>query len=507
MRGQPSARINHRKSPLGMMSTSFHHLSNVRILMLRLHRTLFVVLLAILIANQSSAAPPDIVLFLTDDQSQLDCTPYGGFGIRTPNMQRLADQGLTFTRAYVASPSCAPSRAALLTGMMPARNGAQANHSKPKAEIKKWPAYFHDLGYEVVAFGKVSHYKHTADYGFDHFANDTFHDHRGIAAAVDFLKDRPRESAKPLCLLVGSNWPHVPWPVEELGYKPNDLPLPPHSVDTPATREWRARYAAAVTKADDDLGTVLAAVEKHLPRETLILFTADHGAQWPFAKWNLYEAGVNVPLIAVWPGQITAGTRTAAMVSWPDLLPTLVAAAGGKPPADIDGRSFLPVLQGKSQQHRELIFTTHMNDNRMNVYPARAVRDERFKYIRNLHPEYAFTTHIDLVSANLGQRAFFATWEDAAEKDKQAAAILQRYHARPAEELYDLTADPHEARNMAAVSEHAATLSKLRSELDRWLKEQGDTAELTVEPRLLSDPKSYGPGGAAENAKGAAKKE
>jgi len=126
---------------------------------------------------------PNILVFLTDDQSQLDCTPYGEAVIRTPNMQQLADQGMTFTRAFVASPSCAPSRAALLTGLMPARNGAEPNHSKPRAEIKKWPAYFQELGYEVVAFGKVSHYKHTKDYGFDYFAFDGFHEHQSIGAA------------------------------------------------------------------------------------------------------------------------------------------------------------------------------------------------------------------------------------------------------------------------------------------------------------------------------------
>src|SRR5687768_12191435 len=97
---------------------------------------------------------------------QLDSTPYGSREMRTPNMQRLADAGMTFTRACVASPSCAPSRAALLTGLMPARSGAEANHAKPRAELKKWPAYFQDLGCEVAAFGKVSHYKHTSDYGF-----------------------------------------------------------------------------------------------------------------------------------------------------------------------------------------------------------------------------------------------------------------------------------------------------------------------------------------------------
>lgn len=464
-------------------------------------------LLLLLPWSGHSAVRPDLVVFLTDDHGQLDSTPYGGYGIRTPHMQRLADAGLTFTRAYVASPSCAPSRAALLTGLMPARNGAEANHAKPRAELKKWPAYFQELGYEVVSFGKVAHYRHTGDYGFDHFAHDTFHDHAGIPAAVEFLMQRPRPAAKPLCIFVGSNWPHGPWPEQDLGYDPQQLPLPAGSIDTPATRAWRARYAAAVTKGDDDLGAILDATRAHLPKETLLLFSADHGAQWPFGKWNLYEAGVAVPLIVAWPGLIEPGTRTAAMVSWVDLLPTLLDAAGGIAPTGIDGRTFLPVLRGASPTHRDRIFTTHANDNRMNVYPSRAVRDERWKYIRNLHPEFAFTTHIDLVAGALGQRAYSSTWETAAKTDPQATAIVRRYHARPAEELYDLTADPHEQRKLAAVPQHAATLASLRGELDAWMKSQGDGQAVLVEPRLLSDPKSHGPGGEiSDRAKQAPKK-
>jgi N-sulfoglucosamine sulfohydrolase len=450
-------------------------------------------------ARASDSRRPNIVVFLTDDHSQLDCSPYGGAGIRTPHMQRLADAGMTWTRAYVASPSCAPSRAALLTGLMPARNGAEANHSKPRAEIRKWPAYFQELGYEVVAFGKVSHYKHTADYGFNQFAHDTFHDHAGIPAAAEFLKNRRHHQTKPLCLMVGSNWPHVPWPEENLGYQPNTLPLPVGSIDTPETRAWRARYAAAVTKADNDLGLILDATREYLPPETLFLFSADHGAQWPFAKWNLYESGVCVPLIVSWPGVVKAGSRTAAMVNWTDFLPTLLAAAGGKPPTDLDGRSFLPVLLGETNSHRERLFTTHANDNRMNVYPSRAVRNERWKYIRNLHPEYAFTTHLDLVAGRLGQRAFFSTWESAARTDPRAAAILQRYHARPREELFDLETDPHEQRNLASDPQHAERLATLRAELNAWMVAQGDQQKTLAEPRLLSDPTSYGPAAAIED--------
>ena len=445
-----------------------------------------------------SPAKPNIVIFLTDDHSQLDSQPYGSKTLRTPNMQRLADEGLTFTRAYVASPSCAPSRAALLTGLMPARNGAEANHSKPRADLKKWPADFRELGYEVVAFGKVSHYKHTADYGFDFFAHDTFHDHAGIPAAVEFLKKR--ESAKPLCLFVGTNWPHVPWPDKDLGYDPKELPLPAGSVDTPRTRQFRARYAAAVTKADDDLGLIFDTARAILGKQTLFLMSADHGAQWPFAKWNCYEAGVSVPLILSWPGVIKAGTRTDAMVSWVDFLPTLLEAAGGPAPDDIDGRSFLPVLRGKRSEHRDRIFTTHSTDGRKNIYPMRSVRMGNWKYIRNLHPEFAFTTHIDL-PGDLGQRSYFRSWEAVAKTDPVAATIVKRYHARPAEELYDLAADPHEQRNLADDPAFQEKLKSLRSELDAWMHEQGDQQSVLAEPRLLSDPTSYGPYAGATNAK------
>ena len=123
-------------------------------------------------------------MFLTDDHSLRDSSVYGAKDVRTPNMDRVAAAGLAFDRAFVASPSCAPSRAALLTGLMPARNGAEANHSKPRAEIRKLPSYLKDLGYEVVSFGKVSHYQHTGDYGFDHFAHDKFHEDIAVSAAI-----------------------------------------------------------------------------------------------------------------------------------------------------------------------------------------------------------------------------------------------------------------------------------------------------------------------------------
>jgi arylsulfatase A-like enzyme len=145
------------------------------------------------------------------------------------------------------------------------------------------------------------------------------------------------------------------------------------------------------------------------------------------------------------------------------------------------------VLRGESKTHRNRIFTTHSGDGNMNVYPIRAVREGRWKYIRNLHPEFSHHTHIDLDTGPLAQRDFFTSWKKAAQADKSAGAIVRRYHERPAEELYDLAEDPNERVNLAARPEQAGRLATLRTALDEWMKEQGDTGKVFGTPRLLKD--------------------
>ena len=450
---------------------------------------LVALLLPLFVTELAAASKPNIVVFLADDHGFLDSEVYGNDDVRTPNMKRLAEAGMTFTQAFVASPSCAPSRAALLTGLMPARNGAEANHSKPRPEIKKLPAYLQELGYEVVAFGKVSHYRHTADYGFDHFAHDTFHDPQAIPAAEKWLRER--KSDKPLCIFVGSNWPHVPWPDRSEGYPTNGLALPALNVSTPETHHARALYYSAVTRMDAELGRIYDTARETLGTNTFVLHTSDHGAQLPFGKWNCYDAGVRTSLIVSWPGVIKPGSRTDAMVSWIDILPTLEDVAGGTLPGNLDGRSFAPVLRSESDQHRDRIFVTHSSDGRWNIYPIRALRTRDWKYIWNLHPEFEFHTHIDLqpraARGNGYYSAYWLSWTNAAQSNPEAAAILKRYHARPKEELYDLRTDPHETTNLAADPQHAERLKKMRSELEAWMNEQGDQRTVYGEPRLLTN--------------------
>lgn len=456
---------------------------------------LFLPLLAHFCGHASAAAPPTIVVFLSDDHGQLDSTPYGSRDVRTPNLQRLADAGLTFTHAFIASPACSPSRAAMLTGLMPARNGAEANHTYKRDDVASLPEVMRTLGYQTAAFGKVAHgARDVQRHGFD-----VFHEQHDAAFVEKFLTGR--DASKPLCLFVGTHEPHVPW--EDLeGYDPAQVTLPPNFVDTPETREHRARYYTDVTKADTQLGEIMDLARKHLdPASTLFIYTSDHGAQWPFGKWNLYDTGIRVPFLAAWPGVIKPGTRTAAMVQWIDLWPTLIAAAGGTVPAGIDGRSFLPVLRGESATHREVIFTTHSGDGAMNVYPIRAIRSGDWKLILNLHPEFAHTTHIDKSPKATSGLAYWKSWFDKAQTDPAAMAIVKRYHERPALELYDLSADPSESRNLATDPAQSTRVQQMRAQLEAWMREQGDPQTVFNEPRLISDPASMRP--VAEEAPGA----
>src|SRR5262249_41006266 len=150
---------------------------------------------------------------------------------------------------------------------------------------------------------------------------------------------------------------------------PAKVKLPASHVDTAETRAMRARYYTAVRKADADLGDIIDLVRATLGDNVLFVYTSDHGAQWPFGKWNLYDAGIRDPVLAAWPGIIRPASRSGALISLVDLLPTMIEVGGAEAPADLDGRSFADVLRGKKTSHREHIFATHSRDGDMNVYP------------------------------------------------------------------------------------------------------------------------------------------
>lgn len=442
-----------------------------------------------LLAFQTRPARPNLVLFLSDDHGYFDSPVYGSKVVRTPHMQALAKDGMVFTHAFTGSPTCVPSRSILMSGLMPARNGALPNHSGLTPGVRTLPSLLKDAGYEVFHFGK-SHFQPAANF-LDWTAvpseikGGPLNADLDTAVVEQWLAARAgNKTSAPVCLVICSHSPHVYWRENE-GYDPERVDLPPTFVDTPKTRAERAKYYSDITFAVRQLGEVYASCRKHLSRNTLFVYTSDNGAQWPFAKWSLYDAGIRMPFIAAWPGVIAPGTRTDAMISFCDLLPTFVELAGGAVPSGIDGRSFAPVLPGKTKQHRSEIYAAHSGDRDFNVFPTRCARTKQFKYILNLHPEFEYTTHIDVAGPRDG-RSYFDSWIEKAKADPGAAAVIDRYHRHPAEELYDVIADPHEMRNLASKPEHAATLSMLRRKVRDWMKQQNDEGKVFGNPRLLS---------------------
>ncbi len=436
-------------------------------------------------ALAADAAPPNIVLFLSDDHGYLDSSVYGSRVVKTPTMDRLAAQGVKFTRAFVGSPSCAPCRAILYTGLMSARNGAEANHSGLRPGVKTLPGYLKELGYQVVLCGK-RHLKPESQYGFEFVKSvvrkGPLNNDLDTAAVAGFLARR--RDKRPLCLVVCSHSPHVYWPPND-GYDPREVELPPTFIDTPETRAYRTQYYTDITLMDRRLGEVYDAVSKSLGKNTLFLYTSDHGAQWPFAKWNLYDSGIRVPLLAVWPGKLPAGGTSDILVSFADFLPTFIELAGGDPPKELDGKSFAPALRGEPFAGREELFATHSGDGKMNVYPMRCLRTQSHKYILNLHPEFEYTTHIDKGN-NKDGLTFWKSWERTAENgDEKARAIVRRYHQRPREELYDLRRDPFETNNLAGDPANAKLLGELRGKVRSWMQAQHDEGKVFDTPRLL----------------------
>jgi len=459
-----------------------------------MNRVLRSVCLASVLAALSTSAvrgdTPHMVIYLSDDHSQFDSSLYGNSNVPTPQMEKLASEGMTFSHAFVASPSCAPSRAALLTGLMPARNGAEANHTYAKPGTHFLVQDLQAVGYEVAAFGKVAHGKlsRVKRYGFDFIGMD-----KSIPALKQSVSRylEERTSQDPVCLFVGTTNPHVSW-TSPTTFDPDEVEFPPHHIDTPSTRDHRAAYYQEIKDLDTFLGELRAMTNQHLGENVLFVHTSDHGSQWPFGKWNLYDYGIRVPFIASWKGKIEQGVRSDAMVSWIDVLPTLIDLSGGDVPVGIDGKSFAGVLLGSADQHRAEIFTTHTGDGNKNIFPIRSVRTRQWKLIHNLHPEFAHTNHSDLDRKEMAG-AYWNEWARVAKTDPQARQIVNRYYKRPEWELFHVGQDRWEQTNLVDDPAQSQRLAEMKQMLEQWIRQQGDTGLVHHEPRRLDDPSSWHP--------------
>ena len=457
---------------------------------------LFLLFIAIGQATNAMAKRPNLLIVMADDCTYNDLPLYSGQNAKTPNIDRLASQGLTFNRAYLAEAMCQPCRAELMTGQYPLHNGCAWNHSASQPSIKSMPHHLGSLGYRVGIAGKV-HVKPAAAFPFEKVGgfdpncvrNPTRpHELNGISG---FMK---RDNNQPFCLVVALVEPHVPWIMGDPSqYPPAKLKLPPNIADTLRTRQDFAKYLAEITYMDSQVGQILDTLKASGAEEdTLVLFTSEQGSQFPGNKWTNWNTGVHTALVARWPGQVPAGKRTDALVQYADILPTLVDAAGGKPSLHpYDGSSFLSVLHGKTGVHRQFTYGIHNNIPEGPPYPIRSVSDGEYHYIRNLLPDEIYIEKHLMGTRGTGQlnNPYWATWVWDSWNSPRSYNLVKRYMHRPAEQLYRVAADPYEMENLANDPSEAKHLAKLRKELDRWMNAQGDPGAPVDTPKAIQASK------------------
>jgi N-sulfoglucosamine sulfohydrolase len=430
---------------------------------------------SLLATNNNNSAYPNILIIIADDCTYNDLPLYGGTNVKTPNIDKLASQGMTFNKAYVTMSMCVPCRAELYTGMQPARSGVCWNHSIARTGMKSIVHYLGDLGYRTGIAGKV-HADPREVYPFEMVDGV---ERNCVSETAEYDAEKLREFIvkdrnQPFCLVTALVVPHIPWTVGDPShFNPQELELPPYLADTKETREEFAKYLAEIEVLDQQVGSTLNLLEDEAVAEnTIVIFTSEQGAQLPFCKWTNWDMGVHTGFIVRWPGKVKSGVRTDALIQYADVLPTLIDALGGKVETDFDGSSFLEVLKGEKDTHRDFAYFMHNNVPEGPSYPIRSVTDGEFHYIRNLKPEELYIEkHL---MARMPLNNYWPSWVFESTNNKKTLDLITRYMKRPGEELYNTAYDPNELSNLAEDSKMKSIKMQLSYALDKWMKQQGD---------------------------------
>ena len=430
---------------------------------------LCILLLPALIIN---AQKPNIVLFIADDLTYWDIGCYGGQA-NTPNIDKLSSEGVKFNNCYQAVPVCAPTRMNLYTGMYPVKTGAYPQGSFVKEGTLSIPHYLNELGYKVALHGK-RHINPLSAFPFEYL--DTGKGTLEFTPVDNYLKENKKN---PFMLVVASHETHYRWNLgDTTKYDDKTLKLPPNWIDTEDTRHYYRKYLAEATYLDGEVGTVIELLKKHkLYDNTVFMFTSEQGSSFPYSKWTCYEAGVHTAFIVRWPENIAKGSESNAIIDYTDVVPTLIDLAGGDIPKHLDGKSFKDILLNKSTDGKDYTFSMQTSRGEPwggDHFGIRCVRDDRYTYIINLHPNMQVENHLTRYGDG-----FFNSWRQEAWHNKEANKLFIGYITRPAFELYDRQNDPFEMNNLAGNPGYEEIELRLHGELHKWMKYCGDKGHET----------------------------
>ena len=441
-------------------------------------------------AEQSSSTRPNILFAIADDWGWPHAGAYGDPVVKTPNFDRLAREGVLFTNAYISSPSCTPSRNALLTGQYHWRLGPGASlWSTLDPSTPVYPLLLQKSGYRIGSWrkswgpGKLHGWK-------DHPAGRRY---RGLGA---FLAARP--AGKPFCFFFGTSDPHRGYRKgsgAKSGMDLSKIKLFGCFPDSPEVRGDVADYYYEVQRWDRDVGKAVARLKEIGELEnTIIVMTGDHGMPFPRCKSNLYDSGTRVPLAIRWGSKIKKTGRTIEdFVSFTDLAPTFLEIAGLEIPKVMTGKSLVSLLTSEGEgiiEPDKRGFVLHGKERHVpgqeghkGGYPCRAIRNHQFLYIRNFKPDRwpAGTPNYEkaairgawLADCDNGPTKTYMTGNK--DKDEHHKRLWElSFGKRPAEELYDCKKDPEQLTNLAGDPAFAETRKKLAAQLMQNLKLTGD---------------------------------
>ena len=413
--------------------------------------------------EEQEAQHPNFIVFIADDASWNDCGPYGNDNIKTPNINKLAEEGLVFDNAFLTTSSCSPSRCSILTGRYPHSTGAPELHMPLPGNQLLFAGELQKAGYFTAVAGKYHIGPKREEFDSIYGGGPS-----GCENWVKALRERPKD--KPFLLWLAALDPHRAYQPNTIPepHKPENVVVPPYLPDNDSTRKDLALYYDEISRLDSYLGKVMEELKKQGEDEnTLVIYMSDNGRPFPRAKTRLYDSGIKTPFIVRWQGKVQKG-RTDAMVSSIDIAPTFCELAGAEISETFQGFSFAPVLEDPSAEIREYIASEH----NWHDYQAheRAVRNDRFLYIRNAFPELNASPPADAVRSITYQK-MIKLYKDGKLSENQLDCFTE---PRPAEELYDVVNDPYQLNNLAQNQDYEAELAKMRELLDNWIDEFND---------------------------------
>lgn len=437
------------------------------------------------------AAEKNVVVVVADDLGR-ELTAYGNTWIAMPHLNALAKDATTLTHAFCTTASCSPSRSVLLSGMHNHANGMYGlahgeHHFSSFDRLETLPARLKKAGYRTASVGKV-HVNPVAVYPFDETIPGN--SRNGVQMANNARKFIEMSGDKPFFLWFGATDPHRgrgvgPEPIKpnrfgnedkhpgvnERTYRPEEVVVPAFLPDTPTVRAELAEYAQSCTRFDQGVRRLIEVLKETGNWEnTLLIVLSDNGPAFHGAKTTLYEPGMRLPCIVRNPYQKSRPATCEAMISWVDIAPTILEFAGttdGRP--KMQGRSFLKAIGDEKPSGWDEVYGSHTFHEVTMYYPMRVVRGRRYKLIWNVAHELTYSSASDLYQG--------ATWQEAIAKgldSKYGQRTLGEYLNRPEFELYDLENDPHETKNLAGESEHAARLEELKGKLKAFQQRTGD---------------------------------